>query len=316
VKILVTGGAGFIGSNIADAYIREGHEVTIVDDLSTGKKCHVNRQARLVAMDVRDPNISTLFAESRFEVVNHLASQIDVRKSVQDPFFDASVNILGALRILECCRAYGVRKFIFSSSGGTIYGECAQPAREEDPSRPESPYGFSKAAAERYIRFYGETYRLPYTILRYANVYGPRQDPHGEAGVVAIFAGKLLAKEPVTIYGDGKQERDYVYVSDVVQANVAALTKGENDVFNIAAGVATSVNTLYKVLAAMDKDSKPAHYAPARRGELARSVLDAARAREHLGWKPAFSLEKGLQETYRFFQSHKRPASGRSAANA
>jgi UDP-glucose 4-epimerase len=304
MKILVTGGAGFIGSNIVDAYVEQGHEVTIVDDLSTGKKANVNREAKLVTMDVRDPNISTLFAESRFEVVNHLAAQIDVRKSVQDPFYDASVNILGTLRLLECCRSYGVRKFIFSSSGGTIYGECgAAPAREEDASRPESPYGFSKATGERYIRFYGDIYHLPYTILRYANVYGPRQDPHGEAGVVAIFAGKLRAKEQVTIYGSGDQERDYVYVSDIVQANIAALTKGENDIFNIGTGVPTSVNRLWEIMAALEEKAPAAVHAPARTGELARSVLNADRAKKLLGWKPGHTLEKGLAETYQFFKS-------------
>jgi UDP-glucose 4-epimerase len=310
MNILVTGGAGFIGSHIVDAYLRAGHEVTVVDDLSTGSKKNVNRQARLVTTDVRDPNLSTLFAESRFEVVNHLAAQLDVRKSVQDPFFDASVNILGALRLLECGRTYGVRKFIFSSSGGTYYGECgAQPAREEDPSNPESPYGISKATAERYIQFYGNTYHLPYTILRYANVYGPRQDPHGEAGVVAIFAGKLLAKQAVTIFGDGKQERDYVYVSDVVEANVAALTKGENSIFNVGTGQASSVNALYEKFMHFDKDAKPPTYAPARTGELLRSVLNVDRARKELGWKPSTTLEKGLRETYHYFQQQKRPAS-------
>jgi UDP-glucose 4-epimerase len=304
MKILVTGGAGFIGSNIVDAYVDQGHDVTIIDDLSTGKKSQVNRRAKLVTMDVRDPNISTLFAESRFEVVNHLAAQIDVRKSVQDPFFDASVNILGTLRLLECCRAYGVRKFIFSSSGGTIYGECGTaPAREEDTSRPESPYGFSKATGERYIRFYGDIYRLPYTILRYANVYGPRQDPHGEAGVVAIFAGKLRAKQQVTIYGTGEQERDYIFVSDVVQANLTALSKGDNETFNIGTGVATSVNRLWQIMAALEKEAPPTIHAPARTGELAGSVLNADRARKLLGWKPIHPLEKGLAETYRFFQS-------------
>jgi len=309
MKILVTGGAGFIGSNLVDAYLHDGHDVTVVDDFSTGKKSQVPRKAKLAMMDIRDPNLATLFAESRFEVVNHHAAQIDVRKSVQDPFFDASVNILGTLRLLECCRAYGVRKFIFSSSGGTIYGECgARAAGEEDPSRPESPYGFSKAAAERYIRFYNDVYRLPYTILRYANVYGPRQDPHGEAGVVAIFAGKMLAKQAVTIYGDGKQERDYVFVSDVVAANLAALTKGENGIFNIGTGIPTSVNTLYEVMASLNKPMKPASHAPARTGELSRSVLDAEKARRVLGWAPSRTLEQGLQETCRYFLQQKRPA--------
>jgi UDP-glucose 4-epimerase len=309
LKILVTGGAGFIGSTIVDAYVNDRHEVTVVDDLSTGKKGQVNRKAKLAVMDIREPNLATLFAESRFEVVNHHAAQMDVRKSVQDPFFDASVNILGTLRLLECCRAYGVRKLIFASSGGTIYGECgARPAREEDPSRPESPYGFSKAAAERYIQFYGDAYRLPYTILRYANVYGPRQDPQGEAGVVAIFAGKMLAKQAVTIYGDGKQERDYVYVSDVVEANRAALTKGENTILNIGTGVPTSVNKLYEIMASLNKQTKPVSYAPARTGELARSVLDAEKARKVLGWTPSRTLAQGLEETCRYFLQQKRPA--------
>ncbi len=301
MKILVTGGAGFIGSHIVDAYITHGHEVTVVDDLSTGKKKNANPRARFIAADVRDPNLSTLFAESRFEIVNHLAAQLDVRKSVQDPFFDASVNILGTLRLLECSRAYGVRKFIYSSSGGTIYGECPQPAKETDPSRPESPYGFSKAAAERYIQFYGNIYKLSYTILRYSNVYGPRQDPHGEAGVVAIFIGKLLEKKSSTIYGTGEQIRDYVYVSDVVGANVAALTKGENDSFNVATQTTTSVKELHEKLSRLNKDAKPALYAPARTGELARSVLNIEHARKHLDWKPVISLDKGLEETYRFF---------------
>ncbi len=302
MNILVTGGAGFIGSHIVDAYVAAGHEVTVLDDLSTGKKQNVNRKAKLVVSDIRDPNISTLFGQERFEIVNHLAAQLDVRKSVQDPFFDASVNILGTLRLLECSRSYGVRKFIFSSSGGTIYGECKEPAREEDPSRPESPYGFSKAAAERYIQFYGQTFRLPYTILRYANVYGPRQDPHGEAGVVAIFSGKILQKQPVTIFGDGSQERDYVYVHDVVSANVSALTKGENAVINIATGVPTSVLSLYEKMATVENFSGKPAMAPARVGELTRSVLLFERAKKILGWKPAVTLEKGLSETIQSFR--------------
>ncbi|OGR89040.1 MAG: hypothetical protein A2992_04400 [Elusimicrobia bacterium RIFCSPLOWO2_01_FULL_59_12] len=309
MKILVTGGAGFIGSHVVDAYLAQGHDVTVVDDLSTGKKKNVNPQARLVTADIRDPNLGALFAASRFEVVTHLAAQLDVRKSVQDPCFDASVNILGTLRLLECCRTYGVRKMIFSSSGGTIYGECTtRAAHEEDPPRPESPYGISKDTAERYIRYYGKVYRLPYTILRYANVYGPRQDAHGEAGVVAIFAGKLIAKERVTIYGTGQQERDYVFVSDVVQANVAALTKGENDTFNVGTGLTTSVNSLYEDLARLDKDAKKAAYAPVRPGELARSVLSVERARKHLGWEPLITLQKGLEETYNFFQQQNNSA--------
>jgi UDP-glucose 4-epimerase len=302
MKILVTGGAGFIGSNIVDAYIGQGHDVTIVDDLSSGKKANVNPRAQFHAMDIRDPNISSLFEKSSFEVVNHHAAQIDVRKSVQDPFLDASINILGTLRLLECCRAYAVKKIIFSSSGGTIYGECRQgPATEESPERPESPYGFSKAGAETYIRFYGSMFGIGYTILRYSNVYGPRQDPHGEAGVVAIFAGKLLAGQPVTIFGTGQQVRDYVYVKDVVEANLAALSKGTNDTFNIATQQPTSVNALYEIMSRLAPKASPPTHAAARAGELTTSVLNHAKAARGLGWTPKRTLEQGLAETYQYF---------------
>lgn len=307
MKILVTGGAGFIASQIADAYVALGHDVTVIDDLSTGKKKNVNPKVNLVLMDIRDPNLSTLFAKTGFDIVNHHAAQIDVRHSVQDPFLDASINILGTLRLLDCCRTYGVRKFIFSSSGGTIYGECnSKPALESNPSRPASPYGFSKAAAETYIRFFGEFYHLPYTILRYGNVYGPRQDPHGEAGVVAIFIGKILAEETVTIYGTGQQERDYVHVADVVKANCLALLKGENDTFNIGHGRGISVNTLFEKLSVFYKTKRAANYAPARPGELECSILNADRAYAHLGWSPSLSLEQGLAQTFDYFQQQKK----------
>jgi UDP-glucose 4-epimerase len=309
MNILVTGGAGFIGSHLVDACIGLGHDVTIIDNLSTGKKNNVNPKARLISSDIRDPNLKSLFAESRFEVVAHLAAQLDVRKSVQDPIFDASVNVLGTLQLLECSRAYGVRKFVYASSGGTIYGECkTRPAVEGDPARPESPYGLSKEAAEHYIRFYSVMHRLPYTILRYANVYGPRQDPNGEAGVVAIFAGKLLAGEPVTIYGSGEQERDYVFVSDVVQANIAALTQGENDTFNIGTSTTTSVNALYKKFVQLKKGAQSAVYAPARAGELSRSVLNCDRAQKGMGWKARVTLDKGIEQTYFFFQNLRKSA--------
>lgn len=311
MKILVTGGAGFIGSNIVDGYIAEGHEVTVLDDLSTGKKKNVNPKAKLVTADIRDPNIVTLFAKSGFDIVNHHAAQIDVRHSVQDPFKDASVNILGTLRLLDCCRTYGVRKFIFASSGGVMYGNCDKAANEEVAANPESPYGFSKAAGERYIRFYGSTYRLPYTILRYGNVFGPRQDAHGEAGVVAIFLGKLLEGEGVTIFGDGSQERDYVHVSDIVAANIAALTKGENQIFNIGTGEPTSVALLYRTLAKLAGQPEKATHAPERTGELKRSLLNAERARKHLGWKPQRSLEEGLRITLEAAKATRKPALAR-----
>jgi UDP-glucose 4-epimerase len=309
MKILVTGGAGFIGSQVVDAYVKEGHQVTVVDDLSSGSKNNLNPKAAFVPMDVRDPNLITLFAKSAFELVNHHAAQIDVRKSVQDPFFDASVNILGTLRLLDCCRTYGVRKFILASSGGTVYGECTNgPASEEDAAKPASPYGFSKAAAETYVRFYGEQYKLPYTILRYGNVYGPRQDPTGEAGVVAIFVGRILAGEQVTIYSDGKQERDYVSVKDVVDANVAAVTKGENETVNIGTGSPVSVSSLYERLCAVTKTGKAPIFAPERRGELRRSVLNNARALKVLKWKPSQTLDQGLAATFEYFSNQKKSA--------
>jgi UDP-glucose 4-epimerase len=305
MKILVTGGAGFIASNIVDAYLAAGHEVTIVDDFSSGQKKNVNPKATLVTMDIRDPNLSTLFAKSGFDVVNHHAAQIDVRKSVQDPFLDASINVLGTLRLLECCRTYGIRKFIFASSGGAIYGECKDPARETDPTYPESPYGYTKASAEYYIRFFNKYYKLPYTILRYGNVYGPRQDASGEAGVVSIFAGRLLNQQPITIFGDGKQERDYVFVSDVVAANVAALTKGENGTFNIGTAIPTSVNALYETLRRIHGPADPPVFAPARPGELNRSLLNPEQANKHLGWRPAHTLEQGLRKAYDYFKQQK-----------
>ena len=305
MKALVTGGAGFIGSHITDALITAGHQVTIVDDLSSGHKKNINPAAAFEKMDVRDPNISTLFKKKRFDVVFHLAAQLDVRKSMQDPFFDASVNILGTLRLLECCRAYTVKKFIFTSSGGVMYGECPSPAFEDNPSLPISPYGFSKAAAERYVKFYGDAYQLSYVTLRYANVYGPRQDPHGEAGVVAIFSGKVLAQEPVTIFGTGHQERDYVYIGDVAAANLAAITGPNNRLYNIATAQTTSVNELYAIISKLGKSDHPARYAPARPGELDRSVLDYQRAKTELHWEPKVSLTEGLTQTLNYFRHEK-----------
>jgi len=306
MKALVTGGAGFIGSHVAEVLIAAGHDVTIADDFSTGKKKNVPPEASVAKIDVRDPNIATLFEKKRFDAVFHLAAQIDVRKSMQDPFFDASVNILGTLRLLECCRTYHVKKFIFTSSGGVMYGECPQPALEDDAALPVSPYGFSKACAERYVRFYGDTFGLTYVILRYGNVYGPRQDPHGEAGVVAIFIGKVLAKETATIYGTGKQERDYVFVGDVAAANVAALQSAQNGLYNIGTGIATSVNTLYSSLAKLEKFERAGIYAPARAGELERSVLNITRARKELGWSPNVSLQSGLAQTLEYFRHEKK----------
>jgi UDP-glucose 4-epimerase len=302
MKVLVTGGAGFIGSHIVDAYVKDGHDVTVVDDLSKGRRENLNPRARFVRMDVRDPGLEGVFTASRFDAVNHHAAQIDVRRSVEDPLSDASINVLGTVRLLELSRAHGVRKFVFASSGGAVYGECpSRGAREEDAVRPLSPYGAGKAAAEHYVRVFGSCHGLPYTILRYANVYGPRQDPEGEAGVITIFIERMLSDRPVTIFGDGEQTRDYVHVGDVAEANRTALMKGDGRAFNIGTGRATSVNALFGMLAPMAGFSREPLRAPRRSGEVERSVLDASAAERHLGWRPALSLEEGLPGTLSFF---------------
>lgn len=303
MKILVTGGAGFIASHVVDAYVAAGHRVTVVDDMSRGRKANLNPKARFVKSDVSSPALSGLFRAGRFDAVNHHAAQIDVRISVEDPARDARANVLGLLNVLELSRRNGVKKVIFSASGGTYYGECGRrPARETDLPAPLSPYGVTKLAGEHYLRAYRALHGLRYTVLRYGNVYGPRQDPHGEAGVVAIFCSRLLSGEPVLIYGDGRQQRDYVYVGDVARANVLALRRATDDAVNIGTGRAVSVNGLLDgLLEASGLSVKPVHR-PARAGELFRSVLDVAKAKRVLGWRPALSLVDGLGETFRFIR--------------
>ena len=302
MKILVTGGAGFIGSNIADAYVASGHKVVIIDNLSSGKRANINPKARFYQLDVNSSEIGRIFAKEKFDIVNHLAAQIDVRKSVSDPAFDANVNILGALNILESAKKNGVKKVIFSSSGGTIYGECGSRAPdEESKANPLSPYGIAKYSVEFYIKYYKAVHGLKYTILRYGNVYGPRQDPHGEAGVVAIFSGKMLNGKGVTVFGDGKQMRDYVFVSDVVRANVLALRKGDNEIINIGTGEATSVNRLVSEMSKITcLEERPVHKS-ARSGELYKSFLAIKKARRVLGWKPEVPLYEGLKKTIEYF---------------
>lgn len=302
MKILVTGGAGFIGSHVVDAYVAAGHRVTVVDDLSTGRKGNLNPRARFVRADLGSPVLEKVFKEGRFDVVNHHAAQIDVRRSVADPMLDARVNVLGLLHVLELCRRNAVKKIIFSASGGTYYGECGHPARETAPPAPLSPYGVAKLAGEHYLRAYRDLHGLRYTVFRYGNVFGPRQDPHGEAGVVAIFCNRLLSGEPVLIFGNGKQQRDYVYVGDVARANLLALRRGVDDVFNIGTGRALSVNDLFAALKKASGVSVPFERRPARPGELFRSVLDASKARRALGWSPQVSLEGGLRKTFSFIQ--------------
>lgn len=303
MKILVTGGAGFIGSSIVDALILKNHKVAIVDDLSTGNLKNINKKAKFYKFSITDrQKINGMFKKEKFDVVIHHAAQLDVRKSVEDPLFDADVNIKGSLNILEACKNTKVKKIIFASSGGTMYGECSGKAPDEKtPANPLSPYGVAKNSVENYIKSYSAIYGLKYTVLRYANVYGPRQDPHGEAGVVAIFIGKMLKNEPVKIFGDGRQMRDYVFVSDVVEANLRALTKGENEIINIGTQTVFSVNALAKEIAAVIKYGQKPEYMPKRSGELFRNFLNISKAAKVLGWKPRVDIKTGLKKTVEYF---------------
>jgi UDP-glucose 4-epimerase len=304
MRILVTGGAGFIGSHTVDALVAAGtHEVAVIDNLSAGKPDQVNSRARFHQADIRDAaEVGRIIASERPEVMVHLAAQMDVRRSVADPAFDAQVNLVGFLNLMEAARQHGLRRVVFSSTGGAIYGEQDTfPADESHPCRPVSPYGVAKFSTESYLFFYRAQYGIEYAAMRYANVYGPRQDPHGEAGVVAIFCGRLLEDQPVTIFGDGEQTRDYVYVGDVVRANVAAVAAPATGPINVGTGIETSVNRLYGILAAVAASDRPPAYAPARPGEQKRSVIAAARAGRELGWQPEVTLEDGLRRTYRFF---------------
>lgn len=307
--ILVTGGAGFIGSHVAGAFAREGHEVVVLDNLSTGKRSNVPAGIELVEMDIRDPGAADLIRERKFEIISHHAAQMDVRVSVEDPRLDASINIDGLLNLLEAARAAGTRRFLYVSSGGVVYGEPrVRPTPETEPKLPESPYGVSKLAGEQYLYYYHRVHGLDYVALRYSNVYGPRQDPHGEAGVVAIFSTRLIHGEPLTVFGDGEQTRDYVYVGDVVRANLlvagAELPPArqlDDRAFNVGTGDETSVNRLARALMLASGRSGEVRMAPARPGELRHSSLDTAKLRR-LGWKPETTLEDGLGETFRWIE--------------
>ena len=304
-RVLVTGGAGFIGSHVADAYLARGDDVWIVDDLSTGKRERVPEGARFHEMSVTDPAVGDLFRDVGFDLVNHHAAQIDVRKSVDDPGHDARVNLLGLLNLAEAAVESGTRRLVFVSSGGVVYGEADEiPTPETAPKRPESPYGVSKLSSEFYLRYYRRTHELEYVALRYANVYGPRQDPHGEAGVVAIFSNRLREGEPLTIYGDGEQTRDYVYVGDVVSANMKAgeFSLPDDDAidavaYNVGTGVATSVNRLADQLEAVAGTRPGREYRGERPGELRHSTLAIAKLKAR-GWAPRTDLKDGLRKTY------------------
>jgi len=313
MRALVTGGAGFIGSNLVDRLLAEGHAVEVVDNLSSGKLANLSdaRSDRdhdfsFHQMDICDPTVSELIERRRPDVVFHLAAQIDVRVSVENPVLDASINVIGALHVLEGARRAGTRKVVFASSGGTIYGVVDPedlPVTESHSQHPVAPYGVSKKVVTDYLYAFRELHQLEYTSLALANVYGPRQDPHGEAGVVAIFAGKLLAGEQCRIFGDGAQTRDYVYVDDVVDAFVRAAERGSGLTCNIGTGVETSVNLLYRTMADNAGVAADAEYAPARTGELARSSLDAGRAKLHLGWQPFTDLSTGTAAVLEYFRT-------------
>jgi UDP-glucose 4-epimerase len=313
VKALVTGGAGFIGSTLVDRLIAEGHNVDVVDDLSTGSLANLadaraegEHRLSFHRLDIRDPAVIELVERREPEVVFHLAAQADVRVSVERPTFDAEVNVLGSINVLEGARLAGARKVAFASSGGTIYGEPEElPVRESHPQKPLSPYGAAKKAVADYLGVYRELHDIEFTALALANVYGPRQDPFGEAGVVSIFAGKLLAGEQCTIFGDGEQTRDFVYVDDVVDAFSRAATKGSGLLMNIGTGRETSVNELYRTMAANAGIVTEPVYAPARTGELARSSLDPGRAAIHLGWKPWTQLDEGTSAVLKWMAKSK-----------
>lgn len=304
MKILVTGGAGFIASQIADAFINVGHEVHILDNLSTGFEKNINPKAKFIKSDISSPSIHELFSKEKYDVVNHHAAQIDVRKSVADPVFDANTNILGTINLLQACIKTGVKKFMFASTGGAVYGEQEYfPADENHPTNPVSPYGITKLAIEKYLYFYKIEYGLNHTILRYANVYGPRQNPFGEAGVVAIFANKLLKNENPVINGDGKQTRDYVFVEDVVKANVITLSSEASDIFNVGTGKETSVNDLFTKLNSNAGNKAEEKHGLAPKGEQMRSVITSDKLYKKFNWKPSTNIDEGLIQTFESFKS-------------
>lgn len=321
MKVLVTGGAGFIGSHVVEALLARGDQVEIIDDLSSGKRENVAPGARLHVLDIRSPEAATLVRDGRHDAIVHLAAQMDVRRSVAEPMFDASVNVLGTLNLLEALRSTARAndaRFVFSSTGGALYGDFTTPPNGEQFSKdPEAPYGIAKLAVEYYMAYYGRVHAMRPVALRFGNVYGPRQDPHGEAGVVAIFCGRILDGVPLTIFGDGEQTRDYVYVGDVAAAVLRALdadlpAAGQLDAraFNVGTSVATSVNVLAEQLLRVSGRNVPVQHAPARPGEMQHSYLDVSKAQRLLGWRPAVSLADGLGRTFRWF------AERRVAANA
>ncbi len=307
MKVLVTGGAGFIGSHVVDAYLEAGHEVVVIDDLSHGKRENVPPYLQFYHLDIRDKTqLRLLFQLEGFDVVVHQAALANVRESMERPDVYAEVNIIGSINLLEASKDFGVQRFIYASTGGAVYGEPLYlPVTEEHPINPLDPYGASKHTVEHYLYLYHANYGLPYVVLRYPNVYGPRQDPFGEAGVIAIFTGRMLAGQPVTINGDGTQQRDFVYVGDVARANLLALTRGDNGIFNLGTGKPVDVNTIFAKLKELTSYPHEANYGPAKKGEVYRIYLDASKAKASLGWEPQVDFDEGLRLTVEYFEKHR-----------
>ena len=307
MKIMVTGGAGFIASHVVDALIAAGHDVCIVDNLSTGRRQNINPQARFYEVDIRSADLAEVFTKEQPEVIDHHAAQMDVRRSVADPMYDADVNILGGLNLLELARRHGVRKVVYISTGGAAYGEPVYlPCDEAHPVDPLCPYGATKHTMEHYLFMYRQSYGLDYTVLRYPNVYGPRQDPHGEAGVVAIFAGQMLTGRQVTINGNGEQERDFVYVGDCVRANLIALDAGSGQIYNLGWGIGTSINEIFAQMKDIIGYKPEAVYGPPKLGETFKIYLDASKARRDLAWEPRVTLREGLEQTVTYFREEEK----------
>ena len=307
MKILVTGGAGFIGSNVVDGFIQEGHQVMVVDNLSTGVESNINKKAQFIKVDIRSVVIDTIFEKMQPDVLCHHAAQIDIRKSVADPIFDADVNIMGSLNLINACIKHQVKKVVFASTGGAIYGEQDYlPTDEKHPSHPLSPYGVAKLTIEKYLDYYHKTYGIDFISLRYSNVYGPRQNPLGEAGVVAIFTERLLTDKESIINGDGKQTRDFIFVEDVVKANLLALDYPQSDIFNIGTGIETDINSIFRILKEEIGSKQGENHGPTVPGDLKRNALDYARAEKFLGWKPKYDLKKGISITVDYFRKMKK----------
>ena len=305
MKVLVSGGAGFIGSHVVDLFVQNGFEAVIVDDLSTGRASNLNPAAKFYQLDIRSPKLAEMFEMERPDFVSHHAAQIDVRRSVAEPLFDAEVNILGSINLIECARRYQVKRFVYVSTGGAVYGEPEYlPCDEAHPINPICQYGASKHTVEHYLYMYQANYGSNYTVLRYPNVYGPRQDPRGEAGVVAIFTGQMLTDKPVVINGDGEQQRDFVYVGDCAQANLLAVASGNGSgIYNLGTGRGASVKEIFATLQKVTSYKRSPVHGPAKLGETRRIYLDAGKARQQLGWTPTVGLEEGLERTVAYFKA-------------